>query len=246
MNAVGHSKFIVTPISTIIGDTNRACSSLGTGIEIHPLASYIMQTTFLRMTGASEQKLKCICWEIASFDYEFRYEMLRSPLGECSSYEDKNKILGKICKSLERFDNPPEFSDAEKDAIINHASTNLLHILRSSSLSLIFDKEFKEFENYCSVFPITRTMFFNRNRDAFSLLESSLKSFYSDFIYRQRNRYAHNLTSYQFNLPTFTQLLNTRSEDKNHFRMIAVLILIDHIFIGLFNKFLEVRNFHSY
>ena len=72
-----HTKFILTPVFEILKDCVNATKGIGTGIETYPLCDYIMQTTFLKMTGASEQKLKCILWEIATNDYTFRYEFLR-------------------------------------------------------------------------------------------------------------------------------------------------------------------------
>ena len=87
-----HSRFIFAPISDIFEETISDCSTLELGIENQPLSEYILQTTFLKMTGASEQKLKCICWEMASRDYEYRYEYLKNTHGECSDYKDKNAI----------------------------------------------------------------------------------------------------------------------------------------------------------
>lgn len=247
MNTIGHSKFITTPISSIIEDSNRACVSLGSGIEIHPLGSYIMQTTFLRMTGASEQKLKCLCWEIASFDYEFRYELLRNPLGECSSYQDKKKIFNNICDSLKRYNASVIFSDTEKDDIINTSTTELENQLETSPQSMIFEKEFKEFQKYFVTNPISRTSFCNASRDGnVSFLEKAHQEYYTDYVYRQRNRYAHNLTSYQMNVPTFTQLHNQDCESNNHFRMFSSLILIDGIFMNLFKKFESMKRQHCY
>lgn len=247
MKTTSHSQFILTPISAIIEDTNRACISLGNGIEIHPMASYIMQTTFLRMTGASEQKLKCICWEIATFDYEFRYEMFQTPLGECSNYKDKNSVFSHICKSLKRHDVSLLFDDAAKLSLIKDATKGLKKYLETSPLSIIFEKEFVEFKDYCSSNPIKKTFFCNINRDKnISFLESDLKDYYDDYVYRQRNRYAHNLTSYQMNVPSFSQLVKTESEKNNHFRMMSLLILIDGIFIKLFEKFQDMKSLHSY
>ena len=90
-----HTKFILTPVFEILKDCVNATKGIGTGIETYPLCDYIMQTTFLKMTGASEQKLKCILWEIATNDYTFRYEFLRpqTNYGECSRMEEKNKVF---------------------------------------------------------------------------------------------------------------------------------------------------------
>ena len=57
-------------------ETVTACTGIGDGVETQSLCEYVLQTTFLKMTGASEQKLKCICWEIATYDYEYRHRYL--------------------------------------------------------------------------------------------------------------------------------------------------------------------------
>lgn len=247
MNSTGHTQFILTPISNIIRDTAIACASLGSGIESQPLASYIMQTTFLRMTGASEQKLKCICWEIASFDYEFRYELLKDPLGECSSYEDKKAIFGNIRKFLRRKDTSEELEDADKDAIINEATIDLQKILENSNFSHLFERDLLEFKSILKTQGIGRNHFCIKGaKGGMTMLENVLQDYYKDYVYRQRNRYAHNLTSYQLNAPTFTQLQKFDTAKCNHFRMISLLILFDGIFMKYFEKVLEIRREHSY
>lgn len=45
-------------------------------MESYPLCEYVMQSLFLKLTGAQEQKLKCICWDIATHNYEYRYDFL--------------------------------------------------------------------------------------------------------------------------------------------------------------------------
>ena len=88
-----HKDFILSPITNILYDVASASAGVGSGIETYPLCDYIMQSAFLKMTGFQEQKMKCICWELASNDYEYRYKEIYSKiLGECSHYDDKNKI----------------------------------------------------------------------------------------------------------------------------------------------------------
>lgn len=247
MNSIGHTQFILTPISNILRDTTLSCASLRDGIESQPLASYIMQTVFLRMTGASEQKLKCICWEIASFDYEFRYELLKSPLGECSSYKDKKDIFNNICKCLKRYDVSVELENTEKDVIIEQATVELAKKLEKSFFSSWFEKDLLEYKILIKTACIKRSHFcVPGSKSGITLLENILSAYYTDNVYRQRNRYAHNLTSYQTNIPTFTQLLKSETSKNNHFRMFSLLILLDGIFMKYFEKFLNLQKDHSY
>ena len=247
MNSIGHEQFIMTPISNIIGDTNRACICIGDGMESYPLASYIVQTTLLRLTGASEQKLKCICWEFASFDYEFRYEMLKNPLGECSSYDNKKNIFKSICKSLVKYDICLDLLKEERKKILNASTSELESMLDESLLAIWFPKEMNVFRNINAKGTLKGTMFCNIGENNIpSFLEKALKEYYENYVYRYRNRYAHNLTSYQMNVPTLTQLSNMDREKNNHFRMFSTLILLDGIFMKYFEKLQTVKLSHSY
>lgn len=87
-----HKDFILEPISGLLKDAVAASSGIGYGIETFPLCDYIVQSVFLKLTGFQEQKMKCICWEMASVDFEYRYVFTKNPLGECSSYTEKQKI----------------------------------------------------------------------------------------------------------------------------------------------------------
>ena len=101
--------FILSPITDILKDAVSASAGIGNGIETFPLCDYIMQSVFLKMTGFQEQKMKCICWEMATVDYDYRRALLANDdkLGECSSYEDKNKIYKRLVAQIKNHD--PKF-----------------------------------------------------------------------------------------------------------------------------------------
>ena len=92
-----HKDFILTPITEILDEAANATHCVQQGIDIYPLSDYIMQSIFIKMTGAQEQKMKCICWDISTYDFEARYSIYHNwSFGECSSLSDKNKILSVI------------------------------------------------------------------------------------------------------------------------------------------------------
>ena len=66
-----HGFFISTPLLDVMQDGIAASASLKMGAECYPLGEYFYQTLFLRMTGAQEQKMKCLCWEMATNDYTY-------------------------------------------------------------------------------------------------------------------------------------------------------------------------------
>lgn len=89
-----HTEFIQTPIRTILEQGINASHSLTFGIESFPMSEYYLQSLFLRMTGAAEQKMKCILWQMATDDYQYRNRYLNyQGLGECSTYSSKNTVF---------------------------------------------------------------------------------------------------------------------------------------------------------
>ena len=103
---IKHKDFISSPITDILYDAVAASAGIGSGIETYPLCDYIMQSIFLKMTGSQEQKMKCICWEMATNDYEYRYLFTQTPLGECSSYKEKYKIYSDLIKQIVKYGTP--------------------------------------------------------------------------------------------------------------------------------------------
>lgn len=88
-----HSDFIRTPIITILKEAINIAEKVSNGIEMHPLYDYVIQTTFLKMTGFQEQKLKCIQWELATDNYEYRHrEISKNGIRGYSEYDDKNDL----------------------------------------------------------------------------------------------------------------------------------------------------------
>ncbi|MCM1033731.1 MAG: hypothetical protein NC405_08265 [Odoribacter sp.] len=75
------------------------------------------------------------------------------------------------------------------------------------------------------------------------LLNSVLKEIYEDDVIKHRHRCAHNLTSYQQNLPVFDTLSAESHIRHNYFYRFAILILIDEIFIRLYREYLAQIEF---
>lgn len=246
MREIGHEKFILTPIVSIIHGILNASESIAFGMESYPLATSIIQSTTLRLTGALEQKLKCICWEIGSFDYEFRYKhILREPLGECSSYEDKKKVFKNICKRFLDLGIDCRFDPNIKQSIISRVETDYASIIQDSAFHKWFESEVTEYLDAHVSLKIGD--FVNSSKKGTpEFLAEKLRDEYENVVYRQRNRYAHNLMSYQQNVPTLSELSSNEFKRPNHFRIFAILILIDEIFMELFSRFLDYREAHVY
>ncbi len=223
----------------ILTESLTACQCVGDGIETQPLSEYIMQSTFLKMTGAIEQKMKCICWELATNDCIYRYAFLNENKnhGEYSDYKSKNKVysdvLGQIKKYDKEFDagnwieNKDKLLVEIKDEICNHIGKSVMEVWAQTEYDF-FEKNagYIKAEQICT--------------SKEKLFESSLQEDYTEFVYEHRNRCAHNLTSYQENLPLFDVLVKEKYRYENYFYRYNILIVIDEIFISLYRKYLDV------
>lgn len=293
-----HTRFILSSIANILEDAVSACSCISDGIEAQALCEYVLQTTFLKMTGALEQKLKCICWEMASNDYDYRYIYLKKKYGECSSYEEKNSIykdiLSLISKYDESFVNPSLFDDIDitseiekyiNEELIPHAIKNQEKKQKAKLTIENREKMIRGMKNYfnkkglCvdeivklqkktflknevgkikyilqdSVFPVWKQRDYNRfihNWDNICsydfatnvLFDDCMQINYDIIVYAHRNRCAHNLMSYQNNLPTLRNLMNPNYEKENYFFRFFMLFLLDEIFMRLYKRYLRTLN----
>ena len=67
-------------------------------------------------------------------------------------------------------------------------------------------------------------------------------SFVFEQLYKHRNRCAHNTSSYQQNLPTLMVLSTPENIYENYFIRFSILMLIDNIFVLLYQKYLNVKH----
>ena len=290
-----HSKFILTPIIGTLKDAVNACAGIGNGIETQSLGEYVLQTTFLKMTGTSEQKLKCICWEMATNDYDYRYRYLKKNYGECSSYSDKCSIYKDMLDMIRKLDasinvdllfDDVDISSKEEDLINNkilemqklqelnknrklteeeienlskgmkahYAKKGLsdkekAHFSRIVLFESIQDEMEKiigntllaqwEQHSYINYSQKWKTLSNYSFAEGDNLLVKELQDFYTDIVYAHRNRCAHNLGSYQNNLPTLKTLENEKFVFDNYYFRFSILILLDEIFIRLYKMYQE-------
>lgn len=290
-----HTKFILSPILNILYDTKNACKGIGDGIGTQSLGEYVLQTTFLKMTGASEQKLKCICWEMATNDYEYRYQYLKKNYGECSAYSDKSSIYKDLINAIVKLNPAFKVSDIFENIDISPMLDELIQqkidcarknqerkkkrkltdteyeglskgmtlyynrggfceeemacfrrkvlfrgvgnkIHEAIGNSLISQWEQHNYANYLRLWntlsPITYA-------EGDTLLGKELQDFYTDIVYAHRNRCAHNLKSFQNNLPTLKTLISKNYVYDNYYFHFSILILLDEIFVRLYRTYIE-------
>lgn len=154
---VRHSEFILTPSTRILDEAGVAIGSLSQGIESYPLREYFLQSVFLRLTGAQEQKCKCILWDVATYDYGFRHQNFggRSEIirGECSTLKEKNNIYTALLRLLNPDDDGIKvngFCDNEKRKyFIDKARRCVLSFYHFCSRQGWPEKEYNDFDFFC-------------------------------------------------------------------------------------------------
>ena len=71
------------------------------------------------------------------------------------------------------------------------------------------------------------------------LLPSHLGKIYTEEVLGHRNRCAHNLMSYQMNLPGLNALASKTDADDNYFIRFWLIVLIDEIFMRLYKYYID-------
>ncbi len=236
-----HRDFILMPIDKILKEAVSATNAVGFTIKAYPLYNYIMQSIFIKMTGFQEQKLKCIVWELATDDYDYRYRKLSDKLGECSNYKDKNEIYKDMIKLIEEHKSKfkIECIFPNKRNFMNSIGGDIFTIFNDSHLANFKLKSFKQFldiwNNLFSENSLLTNNLFHSEQGHVRLI-----NIYQDHLYKARNRIAHNTLSYQQNLPTLKVLKDENYKYENYFLWFAILVLIDEVFLKLYKKYLGV------
>lgn len=234
-----HYEFILTPIKSILEDAIIANSGVEFTIETYSLSDYILQSLLLKMTGFQEQKLKCIAWEMATYNYEYRRKLLNDDdnLGEYSSYKSKNKIYQRLISLIEKeieVDCLDLNNILDKQLIRNKTVDLIKTIFNGTTLSIWKQKDFNYYKK--NIKEIIKPNHFGNKKN--NLFESSLQDLY-EILYKYRNRCAHNTYSYQQNLPTLSTLSHKNYLNQNYFIWFTQLVIIDEIFISLYKYYID-------
>lgn len=246
-----HSDFIRTPILDVFTDGVNACKGVGDGIETQPLSEYVLSSLFLKATGAQEQKLKCICWEIATHDYDFRYQFMRGDfqLGEYSDYKSKNKVCSYLQEQIMKLKKEEKYriEEGTRELIIAQAIKDTVTLFENTNISLWVAKDFAMYKGSIkNRLEVTQTLAsYPKKKNYLSLFESALQKDYDEIVYRQRNRLAHNTTSYQRHLPALETLAEEEYSWHNYFYRYTLLVLIDLIIIHLYEEYRDSLESHS-
>ncbi len=237
-----HNDFILSPISKILEDAVSASSGAGCGIETYPLCDYLMQSIFIKMTGFQEQKLKCLCWELASEDYEYRYEKYsKNKVGEYSNYDDKRGMYKELIQQIQKRNLTfITLENETKSRILLNVTSKIQNIFADTNLKIWAQLSYNKYKELWG--DVRKTHFATDASCLFTEINGggmSLKNIYVKHLYVHRNRCAHNTLSYQQNLPTLKTLEDEGYKYENYFLWFSILVLIDEVFIELYKKYLN-------
>lgn len=254
-----HREFILTPMSTLMEEAKAALINIDVGICTFPISEYFFKSLFLKMTGFQEQKLKCICWDMATHDYEYRYERYSHGFkpGECSEYKDKclvlADIIGLIKKSDVAFDTKT-YIDLPR--LIQTISNEIELFYKEARVNGWLEHEYKEYKNFFHISPICFD--FTDKGHIFKKIDNcpkqnccasqacaaalmSMEDIYTLAVYRFRNQCAHNTTSYQKDIVSFDQMHDVGYIYRNYFVRFFMLLLMDSVFVEFYEKYLSYQ-----
>ncbi|MBR1453828.1 MAG: hypothetical protein IJ593_04205 [Lachnospiraceae bacterium] len=255
-----NKKFIKTRISTLLSREIDCVSSFSNMIEFYPISEMILQSLFLKLTGAQEQKFKSMLWEWACMDLDYRRYLLKNSrsndtkdnnyinypeIKNYSAYCEKNDFIKKMYKVISDVINKDEKcflcdDDGQRlnEKFIMISRNDIENIFMSS-----FYNRMNVFINYWD----PNVGFINNNelelivkQVATNNEEKSLLVFNDKFVencykklYKYRNKCAHNAFVYQNPYPTLDEL-SKMDENNNIFKWIQTLLIIDELSIYFF------------
>lgn len=224
--------FITTSVYEILqqGVAAAECLHYG-GIESYPILDYLLQSVFLRMTGFEEQKLRNICWEVATVDLEYRYKTLqgRVSYGEFSTLDDKKAVYLLLKEEIKKLGGNFTFDNLKTD-LLNKVKTEMVDAFSNSLIAKSFPSDYHQYEIFVKSWK--NEHFANSNQ----LMGGQIEKVY-DALYKQRNRCAHNTASYQQDMISLTEMQDTQMRNCNYFTYFAILLLLDKVFVESYRMF---------
>ena len=232
------AEFIKRPLHLIVKKVVCETESLEAGFTTRYVLKYILDSAFLQICGALEQKIKCICWELVNNSHAQRQEFFEKGLRGYSSLQDKENKLKMICKEIE---------DISKEKIIFNESVfwenESVFLFNNSVFSKYFNREYafflslREELGYLLKDECFRNDVQSGKSNAKIFSNNKLRDIYSKFIYNYRNSIAHNTKSTINYLPDFEELKEDDYKYENPFLRFALILFVDMAFIEVFEQY---------
>ena len=246
---LSHIPFILKPEADLVKEAMWSLNATSGGIEAYPICGYILHSLFLKLTGAQEQKLKCICWEMACRDYDYRYERFeRNRYSECSDYKDKCMVYNDLLDEIKKRDDAFVVDNTLRNRILNDWRATTQQLFEDSLLV----KNFKNiYDEYVAMVAGVNDKWIMNDTQLFTKQANltpaetqvtcgmALNEIFVKYVYRERNRCAHNTRSYKHNLPSLKAMKADDYKIQNYFLYMSVMLLLDAVYVKLFEIYLE-------
>jgi len=156
----------------------------------------------------------------------------------------RNGIMTSLSLPDETFD----ITDAIRDEILDDWKTSIQCVLENSLLVRNFKRSYDEYK--LLIITIDKSwimqgtqLFLNKNNikaeKRTATCGLSLLEIFKEYVYKERNRCAHNTRSYQHNLPSIREMMSQGYKLQNYFLYMSIIILLDKIYIKLFEVYLS-------
>jgi hypothetical protein len=217
-----HKEFILTPLSSLIKQTLQPLDLYKGQICNYIMKEYVLQTLFMKLTGCMEQKAKCILWDIATHDFEYRRDFLRnnSSQGEYSTYDSKNYVYKTLVNHGGIID------DRRKRELLTQLKSFKDNILEESILKVWLPRELRDLK--------IKELFDIKRWAGDSLLGSPLNDEEYKSLYTHRNRCAHNVLSYQGNVMNPQKIKEVGGA--SYATWFTLLVLMDMIYMEQYER----------
>lgn len=254
MNRDEHKTYIKNDLAKIMREVVCSANLLGNGMEFFAVNGYLLQSLFLQMTGAQEQKMKCICWELATDDLSYRHRRYYTgwTLNQCSTLNDKNHVYEDLLRAIVCRESTFKLfvDNTAKRNFLDDILDQMKTVFENTNIALCNKPKYELFKAIFmnlkeeNIVTDKKYIFQNGNKDApISNVTPDTEVFaiYS-LLYKHRNRCAHNTPSYQLNFPHLQDLRDVKFQKyDNIFLFYALLLMIDGIFRRLFVKYESLR-----
>lgn len=250
-----NSEYIKIPITSLLDEAIAILSNMEWNMRSFAVAEYIFHSLFLKMTGAQEQKFKCLVWEIGSIDLDFRKNQIfdkKWEYGECSKLDVKNDIIKALYNCTKEYQwNKSEniISEKERDDIYLNAKEYINYLYERALKKSVYHREYNDFNRIwqSKIMPTDSIWWENngqlvpfKNKDNYNAKDRdniiTFKDVY-DNLYYYRNLCAHNFKAFQTNNFDFNRMRKAVDVTNNYFFRFAALMVIDAIVITIYKKF---------
>lgn len=247
-------EFILSPMTDLVHQASGSIACLKGGIEAYPISEYVLQSLFLKLTGFQEQKMKCVCWELATLDYDYRYHrILKGSIGECSNCGDKANVVADLNNAISKLNRDFRIDEFTQDLNPGDLATELYSFYEQTGHMGWMDRAYRQFEPFawssmggdCMKIKAKDHLFGSceacKNKDACPVYrvgrkKDALLSLFNTAVYSHRNRCAHNLLSQQRNRPSFERLIAQEDLEENYFVRFFLLLMIDDVIVRMFSE----------